>query len=75
MFVCFVCCLYIVCVYLFTVFVSQRACLPPIVTHNVIDDANDPVLCHLRLVQLFNCKKDRVKVGPVELVCYSYTTA
>lgn len=35
---------------------------PPIVTHNVVNDAEDEVLCHLRACRLFNAKEDRVKV-------------
>lgn len=40
----------------------QRPHLPPIVTHNVEGDSTDPVLQHIRRVQLFNKKEDRVKV-------------
>ena len=40
----------------------RRNSLPPIVTHNMADDANDPILNQLRRVQLFNRKSDRVKV-------------
>ncbi|GMM54486.1 hypothetical protein DAKH74_011020 [Maudiozyma humilis] len=36
--------------------------LPAIVTHNMCDDANDPVLNKIRQVQLFNAPSDRVKV-------------
>ncbi|GMM54764.1 glycogen (starch) synthase [Maudiozyma humilis] len=36
--------------------------LPAIVTHNMCDDANDPVLNQIRHVQLFNAPSDRVKV-------------
>ncbi len=36
--------------------------LPPVVTHNVIDDDQDPVLNHIRRIQLFNKREDRVKV-------------
>lgn len=36
--------------------------LPPIVTHNMVDDANDPVLNQIRHVQLFNKSEDRVKI-------------
>lgn len=35
---------------------------PPIVTHNMVNDAEDEVLCHLRACRLFNTKEDRVKV-------------
>ena len=41
---------------------AQRPHLPLIVTHNVDNDSTDPVLCHIRRVQLFNRKEDRVKV-------------
>jgi glycogen(starch) synthase len=35
---------------------------PSIVTHDLIDDANDPVLGQLRTCRLFNLEEDRVKV-------------
>ncbi|MBK9119215.1 MAG: glycogen synthase [Phycisphaerales bacterium] len=35
---------------------------PTIVTHDLIDDAHDPVLCHLRHRRLLNLESDRVKV-------------
>lgn len=41
---------------------AKRDCLPPITTHNVIDDGNDPVLNALRRTQLINRHTDRVKV-------------
>lgn len=44
------------------VFALKRNSLPPIVTHNMADDAADPILNQLRRVQLFNRKSDRVKV-------------
>ncbi|XP_058792126.1 glycogen [starch] synthase isoform X2 [Phymastichus coffea] len=40
----------------------QRNGLPPITTHNVIDDWNDPVLNSIRRCNLFNTTQDRVKV-------------
>lgn len=43
-------------------FAMKRDSLPPIVTHNMIDDANDPILNQIRSVQLFNRKEDRVKI-------------
>ncbi|EEH23253.2 glycogen [starch] synthase [Paracoccidioides brasiliensis Pb03] len=43
-------------------FAMKRHQLPPIVTHNMINDAEDPVLNQLRRVQLFNHPSDRVKV-------------
>ncbi|ORX38837.1 glycogen synthase [Kockovaella imperatae] len=44
------------------VFALKRNSLPPIVTHNMADDANDPILNQIRRVQLFNRSTDRVKV-------------
>jgi glycogen(starch) synthase len=41
---------------------SKRTGLPPIVTHNMVDDANDQILNGLRRCQLFNHKNDNVKV-------------
>eukprot|EP01133_Synstelium_polycarpum_P017023 gene17023-20280_t len=41
---------------------KQRPSLPPIVTHNMIDDLNDPILNHLRRVKMFNSQEDRVKI-------------
>lgn len=36
--------------------------LPPVVTHNMVDDSNDPILNQIRRVQLFNNSSDRVKI-------------
>ncbi|CAD6580866.1 MAG: proteasome regulatory particle base subunit, partial [Tremellales sp. Tagirdzhanova-0007] len=44
------------------VFALKRNSLPPIVTHNMADDAADPILNQIRRVQLFNRSADRVKV-------------
>lgn len=44
------------------IYASQRTSLPPISTHNMIDDSNDPVLSHIRRCCLFNNREDRVKV-------------
>lgn len=44
------------------IFSSMRDTLPPICTHNVIDDNVDPILCNLRRCELFNRRSDRVKV-------------
>lgn len=44
------------------VFALKRTSLPPIVTHNMADDANDPILNQIRRVQLFNHPTDRVKI-------------
>lgn len=44
------------------VFALRRNSLPPVVTHNMADDANDPILNQIRRVQLFNRSSDRVKI-------------
>ncbi|KAL3320011.1 glycogen(starch) synthase [Cichlidogyrus casuarinus] len=44
------------------IFSCERATLPPICTHNVVQDNIDLVLCNLRRCQLFNRRSDRVKV-------------
>lgn len=44
------------------VFALKRNSLPPVVTHNMADDANDPILNQIRRVQLFNRTSDRVKI-------------
>ncbi|EEQ28972.1 glycogen synthase [Microsporum canis CBS 113480] len=43
-------------------FAMKRHNLPPIVTHNMMNDSEDPILNQLRRVQLFNYPTDRVKV-------------
>ncbi|KAK9508059.1 hypothetical protein O3M35_007805 [Rhynocoris fuscipes] len=43
-------------------FALQRYGLPPVTTHNVVDDWNDPVLNSVRRCQLFNTINDRVKI-------------
>ena len=52
------------------VFSAQRSDLPPICTHNVIDDHKDPVLNALRRCKLFNNRHDRVKVYECALIFY-----
>lgn len=44
------------------IYATQRNNLPPICTHNVIQDNIDLVLCNLRRCRLFNDRHDRVKV-------------
>jgi len=44
------------------VYSTQRNNLPPICTHNIVQDNVDLVLCNLRRCQLFNNRYDRVKV-------------
>uniref|UniRef100_A0A1X7UI12 Glycogen [starch] synthase n=2 Tax=Amphimedon queenslandica TaxID=400682 RepID=A0A1X7UI12_AMPQE len=45
-----------------SMFSAQRTDLPPVVTHNVLNSDSDPVLSHIRRIQLFNRREDRVKV-------------
>uniref|UniRef100_A0A1I8FHN0 Glycogen [starch] synthase n=1 Tax=Macrostomum lignano TaxID=282301 RepID=A0A1I8FHN0_9PLAT len=45
------------------VYGTNRTHLPPICTHNVIDDSKDPVLADLRRCQLFNNRSDASKWG------------
>ena len=44
------------------IFALKRNALPPVTTHNMADDPNDPVLNQIRRVQLFNHSHDRVKI-------------
>ena len=44
------------------IFALKRNSLPPITTHNMADDANDPILNQIRRVKLFNAGSDRVKI-------------
>jgi glycogen(starch) synthase len=44
------------------IFALKRNSLPPVTTHNMADDATDPILSQIRRVQLFNAPTDRVKV-------------
>ncbi|KZO97311.1 glycosyltransferase family 3 protein [Calocera viscosa TUFC12733] len=44
------------------VFALKRNGLPPVTTHNMADDSNDPILNQIRRVHLFNSHYDRVKV-------------
>ncbi|KAI9321375.1 glycogen synthase [Dichotomocladium elegans] len=43
-------------------FALKRSTLPPIVTHNMVDDNSDPVIENLRRLRLYNDSEDRVKV-------------
>jgi len=45
-----------------SIFAAQSSPLPPITTHNVCDEPNDPVLNAFRRCHLFNDSHDRVKV-------------
>ncbi|XP_078530196.1 glycogen [starch] synthase, liver isoform X1 [Lissotriton helveticus] len=44
------------------IFSTQRQSLPPVTTHNMIDDSTDPILNTIRRIGLFNNRTDRVKV-------------
>ncbi|KAJ3404809.1 glycogen synthase isoform 1 [Chytriomyces hyalinus] len=44
------------------IFALKRDSLPPVVTHNLVDDAKDPILNQIRNVRLFNDQSDRVKI-------------
>ncbi|XP_014681796.1 PREDICTED: glycogen [starch] synthase-like [Priapulus caudatus] len=44
------------------IYATQRNTMPPICTHNMVDDNNDPVLNNLRRCNMFNNRTDRVKV-------------
>lgn len=44
------------------IFALKRDTLPPIVTHNMVDDGADPILRQIRQVKLFNSSMDRVKM-------------
>ena len=43
-------------------FAMKRNTLPPVVTHNMVNDSDDPVLNQIRRCQLFNHSSDRVKI-------------
>lgn len=44
------------------IFATQRQCLPPVCTHNMLEDSSDPILTAIRRIGLFNSSQDRVKV-------------
>lgn len=44
------------------IFATQRQSLPPVTTHNMVDDSADPILNTIRRIGLFNSRTDRVKV-------------
>lgn len=44
------------------IYATQKSSLPPICTHNMSDDSEDPVLSAFRRCQLFNNRHDKVKV-------------
>lgn len=44
------------------VYAWQQEPAPVVVTHDLVDDQNDPVLVHIRRVKLFNAPEDPVKI-------------
>uniref|UniRef100_A0A6I8N9Z0 Glycogen [starch] synthase n=1 Tax=Ornithorhynchus anatinus TaxID=9258 RepID=A0A6I8N9Z0_ORNAN len=44
------------------IFSTQRRTLPPVTTHNMMEDDTDPILRTIRRIGLFNGREDRVKV-------------
>ncbi|XP_077566112.1 glycogen [starch] synthase, liver [Stigmatopora nigra] len=44
------------------IYATQRHNLPPVTTHNILDDSSDPILANIRRIGLFNSRMDRVKV-------------
>ncbi|KAF8530119.1 glycosyltransferase family 3 protein [Hysterangium stoloniferum] len=44
------------------IYALKRNSLPPVTTHNMVDDSNDPILNQIRRVKLFNHSSDRVKI-------------
>ncbi|XP_078091436.1 glycogen [starch] synthase, liver isoform X2 [Mustelus asterias] len=44
------------------IYATQRQTLPPVTTHNMLDDSNDPILSTIRRIGLFNNRADRVKI-------------
>uniref|UniRef100_A0A8C7FL37 Glycogen [starch] synthase n=1 Tax=Oncorhynchus kisutch TaxID=8019 RepID=A0A8C7FL37_ONCKI len=44
------------------IYATQRHTLPPVTTHNMLDDTSDPILANVRRIGLFNARTDRVKV-------------
>ncbi|MBX7088822.1 MAG: hypothetical protein K1X70_20470 [Leptospirales bacterium] len=40
----------------------KKNTLPPVITHNLVDDAHDDVLNQIRYLSMFNAQSDRVKV-------------
>uniref|UniRef100_A0A8C3FXW8 Glycogen [starch] synthase n=1 Tax=Cyclopterus lumpus TaxID=8103 RepID=A0A8C3FXW8_CYCLU len=44
------------------IYATQRHSLPPVTTHNMLDDSTDPILSNIRRIGLFNSRNDRVKI-------------
>lgn len=51
----------------------QRDDLPPVTTHNVVNDWSDPVLNTIRRCKLFNTTSDKVKVRRYDVGGRVYT--
>uniref|UniRef100_A0A8C9QV70 Glycogen [starch] synthase n=1 Tax=Scleropages formosus TaxID=113540 RepID=A0A8C9QV70_SCLFO len=44
------------------IYATQRHSLPPVTTHNMLEDSTDPILSNVRRIGLFNARTDRVKI-------------
>lgn len=44
------------------IYATQRHSLPPVTTHNMLEDTVDPILSNVRRIGLFNSRNDRVKI-------------
>uniref|UniRef100_A0A7N8WN55 Glycogen [starch] synthase n=1 Tax=Mastacembelus armatus TaxID=205130 RepID=A0A7N8WN55_9TELE len=44
------------------IYATQRHSLPPVTTHNMLEDSTDPILSNVRRIGLFNSRNDRVKI-------------
>ena len=44
------------------IFTLKRTALPPVTTHNMADDHNNPILTQIRRMKLFNHSSDCIKV-------------
>ena len=54
------------------IYAQGASSLPPITTHNIVDDHMDPVMNAFRRCQLFNNHHDRVKVNNFKFLVYMY---
>lgn len=53
-------------------YLTQRQSLPPVTTHNMLEDSTDPILSNVRRIGLFNSRNDRVKVENSSCTLYLY---
>ncbi|XP_068163158.1 glycogen [starch] synthase, liver [Antennarius striatus] len=44
------------------IYATQRHSLPPVTTHNMMEDTTDPILSNVRRIGLFNSRNDRIKI-------------